>query len=91
MTGALIRSSAVNCPSGVCSSEPPVLVARGARGAAALLGTGVDVWRVVAALERDGSERRVATELGLTVRQVRVALAYAERHPDVVARDRRGA
>lgn len=81
----------MDCPTGVCSSEPPVLVARGARGAASLLGTGVDVWRVVVALERDGSEERVARDLGLSAHQVRVALAYAERHPEAVARDREAA
>jgi uncharacterized protein (DUF433 family) len=88
MDPALIRCPAVDCSPGVCSSQAPVLVARGPRGAASLLGTGVEVWQVVRELERDGLERRVARELGLTEHQVRVAREYAERHPSRVERDR---
>ena len=84
MSGGVDTVASMDCETGLCSFEPPVLVARGPRGVAALLGTGVDVRRVVVALERDGSEPRVARELGLSERQVRVALEYAERHPEAV-------
>lgn len=63
------------------------MIDSGRRGAAWLVGTPVEVWQVVLGLERDGSERRVARELGLSEHQVRVALEYWERHPERVERE----
>lgn len=58
-----------------------------------VLGTGLDVWEVVALLRDFGTERELAQEYGLTPGQIRVALAYQrefrEEIDDLIARGRR--
>jgi uncharacterized protein (DUF433 family) len=66
---------------GVCSGSPPAIARRGPHGRAWLVGTGYEVWEVVAVLERRGSPAAVAAETGLKEQQVRLALEYWERYP----------
>ena len=58
-----------------------------------VLGTGLDVWEIVALLRDFESERELAQEYGLTPGQIRVALAYSqefrEEIDDLIARGRR--
>jgi uncharacterized protein (DUF433 family) len=58
-----------------------------------VLGTGLDVWEIVALLRDFGNERELAHEYGLTPGQVRIAIAYhkefAEEVDDLIARGRR--
>jgi hypothetical protein len=46
--------------------------------------TPYEVWEVVAVLERRGSPGAVASETGLTERQVRLALEFWERYPEEI-------
>lgn len=59
------------------------------------LGTGLDVWEIVSLLRDFGSEQKLAAEYGLTIGQIRVALAYADEFPgeieEQLARGRRSA
>jgi uncharacterized protein (DUF433 family) len=43
-----------------------------------VLGTGLDVWEIVALLRDFGNERKLANEYGLTPGQIRIARAYAD-------------
>jgi uncharacterized protein (DUF433 family) len=58
-----------------------------------VLGTGLDVWEIVALVRDLGSERELAKEYELTPGQIRVALAYheafADEIDDLIARGRR--
>lgn len=58
-----------------------------------VLGTGLDVWEIVALLRDFGSERKLAREYDLTPGQIRIALAYtrefADEINDLIARGRR--
>lgn len=58
-----------------------------------VLGTGLDVWEIVALLRDFGSERELAQEYGLTPGQIGTALAYhrefGEEIDDLIARGRR--
>jgi hypothetical protein len=69
---------------GVCSGSPPALARRGPRRRAWLVGTSWEVWQVVAVLERRGSPSAVASETGLSERQVRLALEFWERFPEEI-------
>jgi uncharacterized protein (DUF433 family) len=69
---------------GVCSGDPPAIARRGPRKRAWIVGTGYEVWEVVAVLERRGSPSAVAAETGLSERQVRLALEFWERYPEEV-------
>jgi hypothetical protein len=69
---------------GVCSGSPPAIARRGPRKRAWLTGTSFEVWEVVAVLERRGSPGAVASETGLSERQVRLALEFWERYPDEI-------
>jgi hypothetical protein len=69
--------SVVDCADGICGAGPPGVAPHPDDGRPWLVGTGVYVDDVVAALERDGSHARVARSLGLTVHQVRVAEAWS--------------
>ena len=57
-----------------------------------VVGTGLDVWEIVALAADFGSEAALAEEYGLTPGQVRVALAYsgefAEEIDELIARGR---
>ena len=91
MAASLAR---VTCEHGICGSDPPGIAVVGGR--AVLLDTPYEVWQVVAAQERRPSLHELARELGLTMHQVRVALAYYELHPDeidaqIAAHERAGA
>jgi uncharacterized protein (DUF433 family) len=66
---------------GVCSGDPPAIARRGPRRRAWLVGTGYEVWEVVAVLERRGSPAAVAAETGLSEHRVRLALEFWERYP----------
>ena len=58
-----------------------------------VIGTGLDVWEVVALARDFGDERRLAEEYELTPGQIRIALAYAREFRDetdeLIARGRR--
>lgn len=58
-----------------------------------VIGTAFDVWQVVDAYRDLGSAEKVVAEGNLSERQVRLALAYAERFPEeveeAIARNRR--
>lgn len=58
-----------------------------------VLGTGLDVWEVVALLRDFGSDAKLAAEYNLTTGQIRIALAYygelREEIDDLIARGRR--
>jgi uncharacterized protein (DUF433 family) len=43
-----------------------------------ILGTGLDVWEIVALLRDFASEQKLAEEYGLTPGQIRIAGAYAD-------------
>lgn len=47
-------------------------------------GTGVDVWELIAAYRSFGSIDRLASELDLSERDVRLALSYYERFPEEI-------
>lgn len=49
-----------------------------------VLGSGLDVWEIVALLRDFGSEREVAREYDLTAGQIRVALAYHDEFADEI-------
>ena len=66
-----------DCATGICGSTPPGVANHLGDGRPWLVGPGVYVDDVVAALEEDGSHARVAKRLGLTLHQVRVAEAAA--------------
>jgi uncharacterized protein (DUF433 family) len=69
---------------GVCSGSPPAIARRGPKRRAWLVGTGYEVWEVVAVLERRGSPAAVAAETGLREQQVRLALEFWERYPEEI-------
>jgi hypothetical protein len=69
---------------GVCSGDPPAIARRGPHRRAWLVGTAYEIWEVVAVLERRGSPGAVASETGLTERQVRLALEFWERYPEEI-------
>lgn len=58
-----------------------------------VLGTGLDVWEVIALVRDYGSQEEIARAYDLTPGQVRVALAYQREFPDeieqLIARGRR--
>jgi uncharacterized protein (DUF433 family) len=58
-----------------------------------VIGTAFDVWQIVDAYRDLGSAERIVAEGNLSERQVRLALAYAERFPEeieeAIARNRR--
>lgn len=58
-----------------------------------VLGTGLDVWEIVALLRDFASERELANEYALTPGQIRIALAYyqefGEEIDDLIGRGRR--
>lgn len=58
-----------------------------------VVGTGLDVWEIVALFRDFGSERELAQEYDLKPGQIRIALAYAEEFhdeiDDLIARGRR--
>lgn len=47
-----------------------------------VLGTGLDVWEIVALLRDFESEEQLAEEYGLTPGQIRIALAYQREFPE---------
>jgi uncharacterized protein (DUF433 family) len=49
-----------------------------------VLGTGLDVWELVALLRDFGSEHALAEEYELTPGQIRIALAYYREFPDEI-------
>ena len=49
-----------------------------------VVGTGLDVWEIVALLRDFGSERELAQEYDLTPGQIRIALAYATEFEDEI-------
>jgi uncharacterized protein (DUF433 family) len=51
---------------------------------ARVMGTGLDVWEIVEAYRDFGSVQRMVSETELSEREVRLALAYAERYPDEI-------
>lgn len=51
---------------------------------ATLIGSGWDVWQVIAALEDLGSEEALLDAYELTARQVRAAIMYRDRYPDEI-------
>jgi uncharacterized protein (DUF433 family) len=56
-----------------------------ARRRAWVVGSGLDVWEIVAAVrDFEGSVERMVSETDLHDRQVRLALAYAERFPEEI-------
>ena len=69
---------------GVCSGNPPAIVARGPDGEGWIVGTRAYVWQVVQAAERHGSSQAVARATGLSEHQVRVALEFYERSPEPI-------
>lgn len=90
--GALVQAYASEA---IRSRRYPGIAFRGDdyRRRAWVVGTGLDVWELVA-LDRDfGSERALAEEYDLTPAQIRIALAYAdefsEEIDDLIARGRR--
>jgi uncharacterized protein (DUF433 family) len=58
-----------------------------------LIGTGLDVWEIVALTRDFGDERELASGYGLTLGQIRIALAYYDEFTDeidaLIARGRR--
>ena len=60
-----------------------------------VLGTGLDVWEVIALLRDFGSEQKLAEEYALTLGQIRIALAYNNEFTteidEQIARGRRSA
>lgn len=58
-----------------------------------VVGTGLDVWEVVALVRDFGDERQLSEEYGLAPGQIRIALSYAkafgEEIDDLIARGRR--
>jgi uncharacterized protein (DUF433 family) len=68
-----------DCIDGICGGSPPGVASHPETGRPWLVGTDVHVEDVLSALEDDGSHARVARRLGLTVHQVRIAEAAAER------------
>ena len=70
-----------DCIDGICGGSPPGVAPHPGDGRAWLVGTEAYVDDVIAALDQDGSHARVARKLGLTLHQVRVAEAAAERSP----------
>ncbi len=58
-----------------------------------VIGTAFDVWQVVEAFRDFGSVEKMAAEGNLSERQIRIAIAYAERYPaeieEAVAQNRR--
>src|SRR6266542_6061174 len=49
-----------------------------------VVGTGLDVWELIALLNEHGSERALAEEHGLTPGQIRIARAYYDEFPDEI-------
>lgn len=49
-----------------------------------VIGTGLDVWEIVALLEEFRSPGRLAAELSLRPEQIRLALAYRREHPEEI-------
>ena len=49
-----------------------------------IVGAGLDVWELIAAYKDLGSIDRLASELDISERDVRLALAYYERFPDEI-------
>ncbi len=58
-----------------------------------VIGTGLDVWEIVALMRDFGEERRLGEEYGLAPGQIRIALAYSREFvdeiDDLIARGRR--
>jgi len=50
-----------------------------------VIGSGLDVWETIQMLEDFGSIERLVEDTQLTERQVRLALAYHDSHPDEIA------
>lgn len=73
--GAVVQSYASE---GIRMRRFPGLAFRGEdhRRRAWVIGTGLDLWEIVALLHDFGSEQELAREYGLTPGQIRVALAY---------------
>ena len=71
----------MDCPEeqGVCSGNPPAILARGPDGDGWIVGTRMYAWQVVESFDRLGSVGSVVRETGLSAHQVRVALEWAER------------
>jgi hypothetical protein len=74
--GRLMEYSEV---AGVCSGNAPAIIERGPDGPGWITGTRLYAWQVGEALDRLGSTAAVASELGLSEHQVRVAREYLER------------
>ena len=49
-----------------------------------VLGTGLDVWQIVDAVEQSGSVERLVAESELSERAVRLAVAYRDWYPDEI-------
>jgi hypothetical protein len=49
-----------------------------------VVGTGLDVWEIVALLRDFGDERTLAEEYGLAPGQIRMAVAYANEFTDEI-------
>ena len=81
--GALVEAYAAEA---IRSRRFPGIAFRGDdfRRRAWVVGTGLDVWEVVALLTDFGSERALAMEHGLTPGQIRIARAYYDEFADEI-------
>lgn len=80
----------MECADGICGASPPGVARHPKDGRPWLVGTGIYVDEVLAALERDGSHARVARSLGVTIHQVRVAEAFAGSDPGIAGDSKTG-
>ena len=90
--GALVEAYAAEA---IRSRRYPGIAFRGDdyRRRAWVVGTGLDVWELIALLKDYGSERALAEEHGVTPGQIRIARAYYDEFTDeideLIARGRR--
>jgi uncharacterized protein (DUF433 family) len=50
-----------------------------------VIGSGLDIWEIIQMLDELGSAERLAEEIQLTERQVRLAIAYRDSYPEEIA------
>lgn len=51
-----------------------------------VMGTGLDVWQVIEAVQQDGSSESLVANYEIDEQHVRLALAYYERYPEEIDR-----
>lgn len=51
-----------------------------------VIGTGLDVWQIIEALEQTGGTDELARSTDLNERQIRLAIAYRDHYPDEITR-----